>query len=85
MLYRFEFPEVPGALGRFLGKLQQRGGGGWNVSLWHYRNYGADVGHILVGLQVHPKERGQLEKFLQELGYRYINESENPVYKEFLA
>ena len=80
LLYRFEFPERPGALMRFLDSMAPN----WNISLFHYRNQGGDVGHILVGLQVPKKEMKAFREFLATLGYRYWDESENPAYKLFL-
>lgn len=80
LLYRFEFPERPGALIRFLGSMAPN----WNISLFHYRNQGGDVGRILVGLQVPKGEMKVFRAFLAGLGYRYWDESENPVYKLFL-
>jgi len=62
MVYRFEFPERPGALMNFL----KRMGSGWNISLFHYRNHGADVGRVLVGLQVPDKDRAAFRRFLEE-------------------
>jgi len=79
-LYRFEFPERPGALMNFL----KRMGSSWNISLFHYRNHGADVGRVLVGLQVPERERGALRRFLRDLGYDYSDESRNPAYRFFL-
>ena len=81
LLYRFEFPERPGALMRFLHSMAPN----WNISLFHYRNQGGDVGRILVGLQVPKKEMKAFREFLATLGYRYQDESENPVYKLFLG
>jgi threonine dehydratase len=78
-LYRFTFPEKPGALMRFLAAMHPD----WNISLFHYRNQGADYGRILVGLQVADDERA-LEAFLSGLGYPYVDESSNPVYRLFL-
>ena len=80
MLYRFEFPERPGALMNFLEHM----GTDWNISLFHYRNAGADVGRVLVGLQVPSRERGAFRRFLRELGYDYVDESRNPAYRFFL-
>jgi threonine dehydratase len=80
VLYRFEFPERPGALMRFLDSMSQ----GWNISLFHYRNHGADYGRVLVGMQVPPGEKAAFQKFLDGLGYRYWNESRNPAYGLFL-
>ena len=80
MLYRFEFPERPGALMNVLTHM----GSGWNISLFHYRNQGADVGRVLVGLQVPGGERGAFRRFLRELGYEYAEETRNPAYRLFL-
>jgi len=80
LLYRFEFPERPGALMRFLDSMAPN----WNISLFHYRSQGGDVGRILVGLQVPKKEMKAFRAFLAGLGYRYWDESDNPVYKLFL-
>jgi threonine dehydratase len=80
MLYRFEFPERPGALMRFLEGM----GSGWNISLFHYRNQGGDMGRVLVGLQVPEKGRAAFRRFLRELGYDYVDESRNPAYRFFL-
>jgi threonine dehydratase len=79
-LLRFEFPERPGALMRFLLAMRP----GWNISLFHYRNQGADYGRILVGLQVPEKDHANFEKFLQTVGYPHVDETDNPVYKLFL-
>lgn len=79
-LYRFEFPERPGALMAFLNAMSPN----WNISLFHYRNHGADFGRVLAGLQVPPQDQGALQKFLKRLGYRYWDETENPAYKLFL-
>ena len=81
LLYRFEFPERPGALMRFLASMAPN----WNISLFHYRNQGGDVGRILVGLQVPAGEMEAFRQFLTTLGYRYWDESANPVYKLFLG
>ncbi|MEO5573516.1 MAG: threonine ammonia-lyase, biosynthetic [Gammaproteobacteria bacterium] len=80
VLYRFEFPERPGALLRFLASMGQR----WNISLFHYRNHGAAYGRVLVGVQITDNERGQFQLFLDELGYTYHEESHNPSYSLFL-
>ncbi len=80
LLYRFEFPERPGALTNFVTAMSPN----WNISLFHYRNHGADYGRIVVGMQVPPQEMPQWEAFLDTLGYRYWNESDNPAYKLFL-
>ena len=81
MLYRFEFPERPGALRNFLSKMGQT----WNISLFHYRNHGADFGRVLVGMQVPPNEKKQFKEFLDNLGYEYADETDNPAYKLFLS
>ncbi len=81
VLYRFEFPERPGALLGFLDRIGQR----WNISLFHYRNHGADYGRVLVGIQVPPGEKGQLREFLDLLGYAHWDESRNPAYRLFLS
>lgn len=78
-LFRFNFPESPGALQRFLHSLDMS----WNVSLFHYRNHGHDFGRVLVGIQV-PDETGDLQSFLDNLGYEYTDETENPAYNTFL-
>ncbi|HEU4921986.1 MAG TPA: threonine ammonia-lyase, biosynthetic [Burkholderiales bacterium] len=80
LLYRFEFPERPGALMRFLDAMR----GGWNISLFHYRNQGADYGRVLVGIQVPRQEMPQFRSFLRKLGYPYADETRNPAYKLFL-
>jgi threonine dehydratase len=79
-LYRFIFPERPGALMRFLSSMHPD----WNISLFHYRNQGADYGRILVGIQVPRGDSGALREFLDSLDYPYEDESQNPVYKLFL-
>jgi threonine dehydratase len=79
-LLRFVFPERPGALLKFLSLMRP----GWNISLFHYRNQGADYGRILVGLQVPPKDGKAFDKFLDTLGYPYVEETSNPVYRLFL-
>ena len=79
-LFRFEFPERPGALLRFLNNMGQK----WNISLFHYRNHGAAYGRVLVGMQVPELEYDQLNAFLQELAYRYWEETDNPAYGLFL-
>ncbi|MFT5591802.1 MAG: threonine dehydratase [Oceanicoccus sp.] len=80
ILYRFEFPERPGALLIFLKKLGKR----WNISMFHYRNHGAASGRVLVGLQVPKGEEAELNKYLDEVAYPYWEESDNPAYKLFL-
>ena len=81
ILYRFEFPERPGALMKFLNSM----GRNWNITLFHYRNHGADYGRVLVGMQVPPDEKGEFRAFLDQLGYRYWDESDNPAYRLFLG
>jgi len=81
ILYRFEFPERPGALLNFLNKM----GGAWNISLFHYRNHGADFGRVLVGIQVPPHDKKKFQTFLDSLGYEYAEETGNPAYKLFLG
>jgi len=81
LLYRFEFPERPGALMQFVTSIAPD----WNISLFHYRNHGADYGRILVGMQVPPHEMDEWQAFLLTLGYRYWDESQNPAYRLFLA
>ena len=79
-LLRFEFPERPGALMRFLLAMRP----GWNISLFHYRNQGADYGRILVGLQVPKADQAAFSKFLSTLGYPHVDETDNPAYQLFL-
>lgn len=81
LLYRFEFPERPGALMQFVSSMSPE----WNISLFHYRNNGADYGRIAVGVQVPPREMGDWQAFLDTLGYRYWDENNNPAYKLFLG
>jgi threonine dehydratase len=81
VIYRFEFPERPGALMKFLDTM----GHDWNISLFHYRNHGADYGRVLVGMQVPPSDRAAFTSFLDQLGYPYWDESSNPAYKLFLG
>ncbi len=81
ILFRFEFPERPGALLKFLRTI----GHEWNISLFHYRNHGAAYGRVLVGIQVPDVDRKRFDQFLAELGYRYWEESLNPAYKLFLG
>jgi threonine dehydratase len=79
-LLRFIFPERPGALMKFLLSMRP----GWNISLFHYRNQGADYGRILVGLQVPKADRAAFQQFLHALGYPYVEETDNPAYRLFL-
>jgi threonine dehydratase len=80
LIFRFEFPERPGALLGFLEGLHED----WNISLFHYRNHGADYGRILAGIQVSPANRPAFFKFLGDLGYPYTDETDNPAYRLFL-
>jgi threonine dehydratase len=80
LLYRFEFPERPGALLQFLTQMSEE----WNISLFHYRNHGAAYGRVLVGVQVPPEQSADFEHYLQNLGYPYVNEQENAGYQLFL-
>ena len=80
VLYRFEFPERPGALMKFLNSMSHA----WNISLFHYRNHGADYGRVLAGIQVLPDQKDEFQAFLDGLGYRYWNESRNPAFSLFL-
>jgi threonine dehydratase len=80
-LYRFEFPERPGALLNFL----QAIGTQWNISLFHYRNHGSDFGRVLAGIQVPERDLPSFERHLKELGYAYADETGNPAYRMFLA
>ena len=81
ILFRFEFPERPGALMNFLNSMNHN----WNISLFHYRNHGADYGRVLVGMQVPHHDKKALRQFLDTLGYRYWDESDNPAYRLFLG
>ena len=79
-LLRFVFPERPGALMKFLASMQPN----WNITLFHYRNQGADYGRILVGLQVPAADTKAFKSFLDTLGYPSVEETSNPVYRLFL-
>jgi threonine dehydratase len=81
LLYRFEFPERPGALMNFLSSMRTD----WNISLFHYRNQGSDYGRVLVGMQVPARDAREFRKFLDTLGYPYVDESRNPAYRLFLG
>jgi threonine dehydratase len=81
VVYRFEFPERPGALMNFLNTLGNR----WNISMFHYRNHGAAFGRVLVGMQVPIDDIANLENYLTELNYPYISETNNTAYRQFLA
>ncbi|MBB6099189.1 threonine dehydratase [Deinobacterium chartae] len=80
-VYSFDFPERPGALLEFLSSMRET----WNISLFHYRNHGSAHGRVLVGVQVPDPERPAFEAFLEELGYSYRDETENPAYQLFLT
>ncbi|HKT74363.1 MAG TPA: threonine ammonia-lyase, biosynthetic [Steroidobacteraceae bacterium] len=81
LLYRFEFPERPGALLRFLGAVGSR----WNISLFHYRNHGSDYGRVLAGIQVPAPQREEFVRHLHDLHYPYVEETANPAYRLFLG
>ena len=79
-VYRFNFPERPGALMNFLSQM----GSSWNISMFHYRNHGAAWGRVLVGFQAGNKDQRELQAYLKKIGYRFWEESENPAYQMFL-
>ena len=81
LLYRFEFPERPGALIKFLKNMKSN----WTISVFHYRNYGADVGRIVIGVLIDRNEITEWNKFIKFLGYKYWDETENYTYKLFLG
>lgn len=81
IMFRFEFPERPGALMNFLNSMNHS----WNISLFHYRNHGADYGRVLIGMQVPHHDKKALSAFLDKLGYRYWDESDNAAYRLFLG
>ena len=81
MVFRVEFPERPGALLNFLTRLGQR----WNISLFHYRSHGAAYGRVLLGLQVDPAERKQVLAALENIHYRFWEETDNPAYQLYLS
>jgi threonine dehydratase len=81
IVYRFEFPDRPGALMQFLNSMSHH----WNISLFHYRNHGADYGRVLVGMEVPPEEKADFKAFLAQLDNRYWDETQNPAYKLFLG
>jgi threonine dehydratase len=81
LLYRFEFPERPGALLKFLVGL----GGSWDITMFHYRNHGAAWGRVLVGFEAEAKDRRRLGQYLKRIGYRYWEETDNPAYRMFLS
>ncbi|MBL4584099.1 MAG: threonine ammonia-lyase, biosynthetic [Pseudomonadales bacterium] len=80
-VFRFEFPERPGALSSFLNTLGQT----WNISMFHYRNHGAAYGRVLVGIQAPKKDQKKLDQFLKKTGYPYQMETDNDAYKLFLG
>ena len=80
-VYRFDFPERPGALLNFLNLL----GNSWNISMFHYRNHGSAFGRVLVGLQATANEQGAIGQFLDTLKYRYVDETNNPACRLFLG
>ncbi|KAF5386225.1 hypothetical protein D9615_002236 [Tricholomella constricta] len=79
-VFRFEFPERPNALRSFLLGLHQ----GWNISLFHYRNHGADLGKVLAGIQVPPEDYAAFDAFLEKLNFAYVEETDNIAFKRFL-
>ena len=81
LLLPTEFPERPGALRKFLVGLKST----WSITLFHYRNQGADIGRVLVGLQVPPAEGESFTRFLNALNYTYVEETDNVVFKTFLS
>ena len=81
MIFTFEFPERPGALMKFLTRLGDR----WNISMFHYRNHGSADGKVLAGLQIPRKDRKKAHVFLDDLGYSWAEETENPAYQFFLS
>lgn len=81
VLFRFQFPERPGALLQFLTSIGKR----WNISMFHYRNHGAGYGRVLVGMQVPRNEHKTVEEYLQKVGYPYWDETDNPAYSLFLG
>jgi threonine dehydratase len=81
VLYRFAFPERPGALMQFLQRMSHT----WNISLFHYRNHGTDIGRVLIAVQVPPEEQADFQAFLDKVGYAYCVEHDNPAYRLFLS
>ena len=79
-LFRFEFPEKPGALLNFLNKMQKD----WDITLFHYRNHGSAFGRVLVGIDIGNYTKNDLDKFLDDLGYKYSDETDNQGYSSFL-
>ena len=79
-LFRFWFPERSGALARFLADM----GADWNISLFHYRNQGGEYGRVLIGLEIPDGNEEKLQKFMEDLSYRYTEETADPAYRLFL-
>jgi len=80
-ILRFEFPERPGALLKFLRGMKSD----WNISLFHYRNYGSEYGRVLMGIQVPPDDGARFEEFLESTGYSYRAEDDNPAFNMFVG
>ena len=81
LIYRFEFPEKPGALMRFLNSMRPE----WSISIFHYRNHGADTGRIDIGVLVNQKDMNEWIKFIDQVGYKCTEETNNPAYDLFLG
>jgi len=81
LLYRFEFPERPGALMRFVNSMRPE----WTISIFHYRNHGADTGRIVIGVLVNDSDIPAWNEFVQKIGYKNWEETDNPAYKLFLG
>jgi threonine dehydratase len=81
VLFRCEFPERPGGLAKFLDAM----GAEWNITLFHYRNHGADYGRVLAGMHVPPADRARFAERLRALGYPFEDETANPAYRMFLG
>ena len=81
LLYRFEFPERPGALMRFVNSMRPE----WTISIFHYRNHGADTGRIVIGVLVNDFDIPAWNEFVQKIGYKSWEETDNPAYKLFLG
>ncbi len=81
LIYRFEFPERPGALMKFLKAMRPE----WSISIFHYRNHGADIGRIVIGVLVRAEDINSWQEFLSEIGYKNWDETKNPAYKLFLG
>ena len=80
LLYRFNFPERPGALRKFFTQISSV----YNISLFHYRNHGSDVARVLMGVQVPDADRAKFLALIEKIGYTFFDETSNPVYKNFL-